>query len=376
MGDKKEFPSHHIQIKSVVAEFRKKFPEITNQELIALQAITSSLLTKMNNIVKRISVSASAGQQLVPSEKKEGLLQNPVIASSDVLSVSAVAVVVPPKEVIPVQMTVEKPVIAQPALSVVNPAPKKLPKLSLHDQLRKIFAPQKIEVRSVHDYTRTDNELDRLATQLGKDFNYLREPLRIMNDSYKFNGEGQFYLAKYVPDKKAQECVMSFFNYAEKMLLIKYSFRNTPKGPFIKFTIHENKLFRKFLTGDWFERYVYTTVVNKCQILRPNSLIARNVEITFPDGKFAELDMVIHFQGNLYVLETKTRRYIDAVMKFKNYAGKFKIPNDHIFFVMRQREGDTHKGLEAFHEIRFLIVNELVPELNRQFAPNPQLAQG
>lgn len=391
MDKQKEIPPHQVKIKEVVAEFRKSVPNATKKELDSISACTGALLARMRDVAFNSSnrngnggvkaeatqaetapITSSKGHQAPPAPKavrKSPAPKPPVHASPVAHSLGAVALAESPQSIAEEQVAVEKPVTVPPSLSVVKPAPQKLPEPSLKEQLSEIFSPQKIVVRSVHDETRTDGELDRLALQLGKDFNTLREPLRIMNSSYAFKGKGEFFLPKYVPDKKLQEHVMSFFNYAQKMLLITYKTRRTHSGPFITFTIHDNKLFRKFLTGDWFERYVYTTVVNKCEILKGKSLIARNVKIKFSDGKDAELDMVIHFQGNLYVLETKTRKYIDAVMKFKNYADKFKIPNDHIFFVMLQREGNDHKGLEAFHEIRFLIVSELLPELNRQFGP-------
>jgi len=264
---------------------------------------------------------------------------------------------------------VEAAVLEMKAESVKTSPAVKTSAVSAKDQLTKLWAPLGVEVLSVHEDSEIESSLNSLAAKLGDVFSALREPFRIIKASYSFEGKGNFLLTKYVPDKKSQQHVISFFEFAKRMSLLEYRIEHRPKLP-VSFRINtEIDEFRKFITGDWFERCVYSKIAKAFHCLGDELLIVRNVKVKFPDGK-NELDLVIVHQGKAYIMEVKSRKYSDAVNKYRHHAKGLKIPLENIFFVMLEKEeGIDHKMLEHFHKMRFVFINELIGELTPHLAP-------
>lgn len=376
------------EIQHLHAAFRKILKGLPKNELGVAKKHLNSLVLNMQTILQKYGNGQT--EQVLTKEISNG--QKSVLETSArpvAMQADSVAVVDPQKEITQAHASLDKHLDVPLAQSIDNLIKKAVPiekqtlvaKVKEHvapavvdsggsvkDRLATFLVPQKVKVISIHEESKHDVILDDVATKLGQDFNAMRQTLKLLRAAYSDKGVGSMLLDKFSSDKKSQEIVMSFFNYAKRNLLIEYGF--VGKRRYLSFKIDvENALFRKFLTGNWFERYIYITVLRKCSYLSKNSIIARNVVLEFPSGDKAEIDMVIIHRDQLYLLEMKTRDYKEAVKKYKNRAPLLGIPLENIFFVMMERQGDDHKHMEAFHLMRFLIADELVTELNKQFTP-------
>lgn len=161
-----------------------------------------------------------------------------------------------------------------------------------------------------------DQVFDRLALFLGDYYSILAclyaELKRAMHSRTRL----RFSLKSKCPEEIARS---NQFMTMLRQASLAYDYHYSKEKKFLQAGLHEREDIRRFFDGEWFERYVCLKLNQFFQAQGWQYQCLKNVQIQFPTGDRAELDLFWSVQGQPLWIECKTGRDYDSYLR--RYSG-------------------------------------------------------
>ena len=134
-----------------------------------------------------------------------------------------------------------------------------------------------------------------------------------------------------------------------------------------------------FLTGQWLERFVKSTLLKAAQSGEEALHFAylMNPQIILPNGDDFELDILFFLEGEIYWFEAKTGQYQNYVEKYARMSRLLNLDPDHAYMVLTDIDTNTTAALTKLFNMQVLDVESFggrVAELFARFEPRKPIA--
>jgi hypothetical protein len=241
------------------------------------------------------------------------------------------------------------------------------------------FSAQKIAVENYRQADPCiDAAFDQLAIYLGEQYSNLAPLYKQIKRSILAGGQIRLSLLDKSPETIAlytQFCsklrdasLLSFYVHskAEKLIMAAPQRRGD---------------FDKFLTGEWFERFIYHKVASllSARELKYDCLI--NSNIVFSNGDRFELDLLFIVEGSPLWIECKSGKDYNAhLAKYSNHRKILDIPKTGSILVILDIPDEQTVTLTSFWDITVVNQNTIIPSIetalksfvNQDNSPNTQ----
>jgi hypothetical protein len=254
--------------------------------------------------------------------------------------------------------------VAAPAASAANDINPILRFLSAHD----------IEIKAFQADEEKDEVLDSLSQYMGNKYTHISRVYnrlkRSLNNARGFRHDLK-HESQEVISYSTQFCSL-LHKYA---LLTDYRYFNSPKflitGKPARIPMAIN-----FLTGQWLERFVKSTLLKATQGCDEALQFAylMNPQIILPNGDDFELDVLFYLEGEIYWFEAKTGQYQNYVEKYARMSRLLNLDQEHAYMVLTDIDANTTAALTKLFKMQVLDVESFagrVEEIFFRFAPQP-----
>lgn len=119
-----------------------------------------------------------------------------------------------------------------------------------------------------------------------------------------------------------------------------------------------------FLTGGWFERYVFE--ING--ISEDNYEILTNVHIILPDNNIMELDILVYYNNKYFYIEVKTGDYRQCIKKYTENVKILKF--DMSFFIHTDINNLVASQLTNIMNMYVVNINNMKEILENHILPH------
>lgn len=119
-----------------------------------------------------------------------------------------------------------------------------------------------------------------------------------------------------------------------------------------------------FLTGGWFERYVFS--ING--ISEDNYEILTNVHIILPDNNIMELDILVYYNNKYFYIEVKTGDYRQCIKKYTENVKILKF--DMSFFIHTDINNLVASQLTNIMNMYVVNINNMKEILENHILPH------
>ncbi|MCS6861435.1 MAG: hypothetical protein NZT92_14055 [Abditibacteriales bacterium] len=191
--------------------------------------------------------------------------------------------------------------------------------------------------------------LDKLATFLGERF----QNIRPFYEAVKRRIGGQSHsravrLAQSPPRVISDVCQFGTLLY-EHGFLSRYHYDRNTRTLF--FVPQDDGRVTNFFTGDWLERYVLLTALERAKTLLPQEvepIVLTKAVVALPDGQETELDILLGLPDRVLWLECKTSEdWQEHATKFGRIAKCLNLPTHRAALVLLESLGPTQKQAAA-----------------------------
>ncbi|MEO1958267.1 MAG: hypothetical protein ABGX23_01815 [Nautiliaceae bacterium] len=243
-----------------------------------------------------------------------------------------------------------------------------------------IFEYQKSEcIQEIEDYLASKNikvktkkkdtilysdNLSKLANFIGKNYENVKEFIhKLKVDNNKAQGF-TMNLKDFSPKK------ISDINQLAKWLydigfLEKYVYKNSPN--FLLYAkLNRNPKAINFLLGGWMEIYIRNVVLKILSEIGLDGCYIKNYQISLPDEKDFELDLVFKVGDDFYWIETKTGDYQSYINKYANFYKLIGINKENAFLVLSDMSEEGAKTLSDMYEINTLRLQDFEREFKKR----------
>lgn len=229
----------------------------------------------------------------------------------------------------------------------------------LINDIEKWFTERQILVRNTTQ-DQNSRELNKVAKYLGERFAQLRQCYQ----SIKKNCSNGNTLDMVLPLKTPQEITSStnFCNLLKSSgLLTKYAYSRKEKT--ISIAISQQGDVIKFLTGGWFERYIYANVKALFAEYKAAYQGGLNYYITFPEGGNYEIDLFFLVNDYPLLIECKTGSWMECIGKYTSLGKLLAIPKNRLILVILDIPNQQTDTLSNQYEITVANQNNLLDKV-------------
>ena len=162
----------------------------------------------------------------------------------------------------------------------------------------------------------------------------------------------QFHL-KNSSQRQIQTMTRFCRNLYDDTLLSSYRYSNK----IIHAVVQDRGDVRKFLTGEWFERFVHFKISERLQSLELSYSYLMNPTIRFPNGDSFELDLLYFIGDQTLLVECKAGKdFKSHLKKFSDHRQKLSLSPERTFFVILDLEQSQSDKLSHFW--KFKVINQ------------------
>ena len=162
----------------------------------------------------------------------------------------------------------------------------------------------------------------------------------------------QFHL-KNSSQRQIQTMTRFCRNLYDDTLLSSYRYSNK----IIHAVVQDRGDVRKFLTGEWFERFVHYKISERLQTLDLSYSHLMNPTIRFPNGDSFELDLLYLIEGQPLLVECKAGKdFKSHLKKFSDHRKNLSLLPERTFFVILDLEQSQSDKLSHFW--KFKVINQ------------------
>ncbi|GIV87380.1 MAG: hypothetical protein KatS3mg054_1409 [Chloroflexus sp.] len=221
--------------------------------------------------------------------------------------------------------------------------------LAVHDWL----IAKGITVRNYREQSADDKVFDQLAVFLGTKFKNLSSVYEIIKRNLSTGSSFTLNISS-----KSKEEIASSTKFCSMLnsyaFLSSYNYNKSTK------TIHATpqrvgKII-KFFNGEWFERYIYLTILSLLSQSRLKFTCLLNPKITFSSGNDFELDMLFLIDGQPLWVECKTGSYQAYIAKYSDARKLLSVPKSRAILIILDIADDLTASLTNLYDIT--VANE------------------
>lgn len=212
-------------------------------------------------------------------------------------------------------------------------------------ELRKWLLDRGISIRQLGAESPFEESFDRIALQLGRDFEHLADFYQALKRSIGGNGVSKSIVLKNYPADRINRVVQ----FGDELLRNGFlkEFRYIRNSRSIQFAPQADGRVGNFITGNWLERYVVITVSQHLRKLYPGRSIEvlSNPRIILPDGSDFEIDVLIACDSIVLWFECKTGKDYPAYLtKYAVVARKvMQLGSEHAAMILLEELNDSEK---------------------------------
>jgi hypothetical protein len=212
---------------------------------------------------------------------------------------------------------------------------------------------QGITVQKYHIPDENEEVFNKLATYLGDkyaDLNYFYNQLK------RSFSKGQNLSVNLASRSKTEITYTTQFCSRMSDYAFLSSYQYDRKNKMLYASPQKKGIVINFITGGWFERFVYLSL---CQLFQDNQQFYKSIlnpQIVLQNGEDFELDILFLLGDKPFWIECKTGDYQNHVMKYSKMRGVLSIPKECSLLVILGIREQLTQELTSLHDI--YVANE------------------
>ena len=202
----------------------------------------------------------------------------------------------------------------------------------------------------------------QLAKYMGNNYYLIRDLMERIKCSISNGTRFIFPIKSYSQQSISAMCQLCTRLY-DISFLRNYTYKKSPNY-IIEATPNRVPMAINFLTGKWFEIYVYQIIDKKLKELITEDFIEvddidifRNVQIQIENGNYFEMDILVRIGEEYYWIECKTAKYQDHIHKYNEFAKHHGFDVKKTFLVILDIPEDVAAGLNDIYDIKVCTRN-------------------
>lgn len=186
-----------------------------------------------------------------------------------------------------------------------------------------------IRIKKINKIT---NDFDNIAVFMGNNYNLIKNIYILMKRDLNLKTGINLFMKNNIPEEisATTNLCLKLYNIG---FLDEYNYFKSPKF-ILNCKTGQSSVSTNFLTGGWFERYVFLALKDIFEIngiSEDKYEILTNVHIILSDNNIMELDILVYYNNKYFYIEVKTGDYRQCI---KKYTEIVKILNfDMSFFI-------------------------------------------
>lgn len=225
--------------------------------------------------------------------------------------------------------------------------------------IKKNLENKNIKIKKVDEVI---DEFDNIACFMGNKYNLIKSIYILMKRDLNTKIGVKIDLKN-----KTQEEISAITNLCTKLYNIAFLEDYSYTKPFLYFRTGQIPLGVNFITGIWFERYVYLTIkemFTSNNIIRDKYEILTNVHVILPDNNITELDILVYYNNKCFWIEVKTGSYQKFVKKYSQLTTKLKFNES--FFIHVDIDMETANQLSKIMNMNVIDIQNLKKDLKNK----------
>ena len=197
----------------------------------------------------------------------------------------------------------------------------------------------------------------QLAKYMGSNYASIRDLMERIKFSMSNGNRFTFPIKSYPQHSISAMCQLCTRLYAISFLR-NYTYKKSPNC-IIEATPNRVPVAINFLTGKWFEIYIYQVIDKKLKELIAEDIIKesdidifRNVQIQIENGNYFEMDILVRIGEEYYWIECKTAKYQDHIYKYNKFAKQHGFDVKKTFLVILEVPDEVAHGLNDIYDIK------------------------
>lgn len=215
---------------------------------------------------------------------------------------------------------------------------------------------KKIKINNIEDEA-INYSLLKLSMYMGERYKLVYPLLEKLKPNLSSGKFMTFCIKNYTQESVSSMCQLCTLLY-QLSFLQRYEYRKSPQF-IINLLPNRMPIAINFLTGHWFEMYMYQ-VINNIFISRqteekPISIelaIHRNIQIQLENGNYFELDLMVNIGDEFYWIECKTANYQEHIYKYSEFAKRYRFDFKKSFMVLLDEDDNLHSKLNGLYDIQ------------------------
>ena len=214
-----------------------------------------------------------------------------------------------------------------------------------------------INVRTVPNAQEYDGVFNEMATLMGNKY-YNIIPLLEQIKKNMQKGSSFWLNIAQSPQQAIADMTLVCNKLHELTLLRDYLYKKAPQYNISARPSNEPRA-QNFFSGQWLERYI-------AQMMRQFASdawvtdfeILTNPQIIMPNGDDFELDVLVHLNGRIYWIETKTGHYQDHIGKYSKFAELLNLPTGQSVMVLPDANTETTFRLSLMFKMKVMNLSD------------------
>ncbi len=214
-----------------------------------------------------------------------------------------------------------------------------------------------INVRTVPNAQEYDGVFNEMATLMGNKY-YNIIPLLEQIKKNMQKGSSFWLNIAQSPQQAIADMTLVCNKLHELTLLRDYLYKKAPQYNISARPSNEPRA-QNFFSGQWLERYI-------AQMMRQFASdawvtdfeILTNPQIIMPNGDHFELDVLVHLNGRIYWIETKTGHYQDHIGKYSKFAELLNLPTGQSVMVLPDANTETTFRLSLMFKMKVMNLSD------------------
>lgn len=201
----------------------------------------------------------------------------------------------------------------------------------------------------------TTGFFDEIALLIGNNFKILEFVIK----QIKYIQNKGYSNVKIVLSNKSQKEIQEITSFCQTLydysFVAKYFYHK--KDKIIRLTLQTAPRIRGFFNGGWMEWFALMKLLKLFKIEKITPAIARNLEITFPNGDIHELDIFFLTEDNIPMyIECKSGEFRQDISKYLSLKRELKIDKEQFIICVFGLTKAHAQGMTSMYDLTF--VNE------------------
>lgn len=210
-----------------------------------------------------------------------------------------------------------------------------------------------INLRTVPNPQEYDNVFNEIATLMGNKY-YNIIPLLEQIKRNMQRGSSFYLNIAQSPQQAIADMTLVCNKLHELTLLRDYLYKKAPQYNISARPSNEPRA-QNFFSGQWLERYIAQMMRQFASDAQVTDFeILTNPQIIMPNGDDFELDVLVHLNGRIYWIETKTGHYQDHIGKYSKFAELLNLPAGQSAMVLPDANSEKTHNLSMMFKMKVM----------------------